>query len=325
MTLSIDLTVPLGQFDLQAKATLTERVTGVFGPSGAGKTTLLEVVAGVRRARGRLTFQGESWLDGSRSWTPEARGVGWVPQDGLLFQRHSVRANLISGSARAGREASRLLDEVIATLRLGPLLGRDVATLSGGERQRVALGRALCSAPRILLLDEPFGALDLPLRRSLLPFLHRLTRRFDLPTLLVSHDPVEVQLLCDEVLVLEAGGVTAQGSPQEILADSAVWQLGSQEGYNNVLPCVVLQTSQNDCRVRVGECELATVAPSGKLQAADESLLEVAARDVIVALERPQGISARNILPARVARVRPFAGGQLAEVEVSSAQSSRSS
>ncbi|MCA9591711.1 MAG: ATP-binding cassette domain-containing protein [Myxococcales bacterium] len=320
--ISLQLKAPLDRFELDVSIDTDARVLGIFGASGAGKSSLLEIVAGVRAARGRVGIGDQTWLDTEAGvhLPPEARGSGWVPQDGVLFPRLSVRQNLLAGAARAraaNQDPERVLAEVAATLGLAALLHRDVKTLSGGERQRVALGRALCSAPKLLLLDEPFGALDLPLRRSLLPYVHGIVRRFELPVLLVSHDPAEVELLADEVVVLDAGRVVAQGSAHAVLSDARVWRLGAEHGYTNTLPCTVIAHSGDGCRVRAGALELSAVASRGGIGVGSETLMEIAARDVILAGRRPEGLSARNVHAGRIHELRPFGSGRLARVAVS--------
>ncbi len=156
----------------------------VDGPSGAGKSTFLRVLAGVERAvTGRVTAFGEAWMSPDAppmpAWT---RGVGWVPQDALLFPHLSVRENL----GYAGRGVD---PDVVAWLELGPLLSRMPARLSGGERQRVALGRALGAAPRLLLLDEPFSALDRSLRARVRAATASWCSARNVHVVLVSHDP----------------------------------------------------------------------------------------------------------------------------------------
>ena len=179
-TLTVRVQLALDRFDLDIDVTTHQQVTGIFGVSGSGKTSLLETICGLRRnAQGTIRFGEEVWLDTTtRTFVkPEQRHIGYVPQDGLLFPHKNVRQNLLSGSKRAvqnGHPLQETLQLVTDILELSPLLDRSVTTLSGGERQRVALGRAICSGPRLLLLDEPFASLDLALRRKLLPFLRRI-------------------------------------------------------------------------------------------------------------------------------------------------------
>lgn len=153
-----------------------------MGPSGAGKSTLLRVLAGVEPLVGSLSVLGEDW---SRKPAWE-RQVGWVPQDSLLFPHLNVRENL----SYSGKGP---VEEVAEMLELSPLMHRKPRMLSGGEKQRVALGRALCSRPRVLLLDEPFSALDRALKQRLR---ERLKAQLSgLPTVLVSHDEADLQAL----------------------------------------------------------------------------------------------------------------------------------
>ncbi|MDX1503947.1 MAG: ATP-binding cassette domain-containing protein, partial [Thermoanaerobaculia bacterium] len=187
--LQIEVRLPLDRYDLEVGLTTRRHVTGIFGSSGAGKTTLLKVVAGLkRRARGRVVLGDAVWLDTDRRiyLPPEDRDVGYVPQEGLLFPHLNVRQNLLAGAKRArrrGRSPRALLADVAELLELGELLDRQVGSLSGGERQRVALGRAICSGPQLLLLDEPLASLDVPLRRRVLPYLRRVRRQLEIPIL----------------------------------------------------------------------------------------------------------------------------------------------
>ena len=290
-------------FELAVELTSPARRLGLFGPSGAGKTSLLELVAGWRTPdAGRIELGGRVLFDAGRGLALPiaARGLGYVPQDGLLFPHRTVRANLQAGAARARlRSGARAtLERVVAVLELAPLLERLPATLSGGERQRVALGRALCSGPDALLLDEPLASLDLALRRRILPYLVRVGEEFDLPMLYVSHEPTEVAVLCDEVALLEAGRVTAQGRPADVLA--SVWRAERLEGApENVLRGVVREMQGEIARVGLASEVLLDVSAAGLAPGA-RVVLGIPADEILVATKRPEGLSARNVLPARV-------------------------
>lgn len=188
------------------------RALALFGDSGAGKTSVLNAIAGLLAPDdGRIVLDGQVLFDAAtRHAMPVAqREIGYVFQDGRLFPHLSVRANLLYG-ARARRREVTGFDRLVDLLDLGPLLARRPATLSGGERQRVAIGRALLTSPRILLLDEPLTGLHREARTQVLDHLRRLKRELQVATLLVSHQPDEVIALADEVVLLRAGGVHAQ-------------------------------------------------------------------------------------------------------------------
>lgn len=309
--LAVDVCLLLDRIDLVVELRTHRPVTGVFGASGAGKTSLLEIVAGLRRGvQGRLAFGDEVWLDSrARHFVPpERRRIGYVPQDGLLFPHLNVRQNLLAGEKRAranNQRPAETLRTVTELLELGPLLERAVPTLSGGERQRVALGRALCSGPRLLLLDEPLASLDLPLRRRLLPLLRRVRDELTVPMLLVSHDPIEVQALCDDLIVLSEGRVIAAGEPRAVLRDPDVFPLAEREGYENVLPGRLADDGESTSRVRLGDGDAAAelIVPRGDV-AAGEVLVSLPANEILIATEEPRGLSARNVLPARVREIR---------------------
>ena len=263
--LTVAVRVALDRFDLDVDFTTTHRVTGVFGVSGSGKTTLLETIAGLRRgASGVLRLGETTWLDSTQGvWLrPENRGIGYVPQDSLLFPHLNVRENLCAGKGRAEREGAdfdRRYADVIRVLGIDSLLDRKPSTLSGGERQRVALGRALCSGPRILLLDEPMASLDAALRRKVLPFLHRVQSEFALPIVLVSHNPVEVQALCDDLIVLRDGRMIARGEPRAVLTRPEVFPLAEHEGFENMLSGVLIETREETSQVRLGQGDDAAI------------------------------------------------------------------
>lgn len=307
--LSVDLRLPLDGFELEVAFEATERVTGVFGVSGSGKTSLLESIAGLRQARGTIRHGSEDWLNGSRSVPPDRRNLGYVPQDGLLFPDRSVRDNLLAGRGRArrrGHDVDQLFANVVDLLELSALLERAPSQLSGGERQRVALGRAICSGPSLLLLDEPLAALDLGLRRRLLPFLRRLNEELAIPSLLVSHDPIEMLALCDDMLVLHAGRIVARGRPDEVLTDPAVYPMGERQSLENVLLGTLIETRGGTSRVRLGsgEAPIDVVTVAVRAEPGAEVMLGLPAHDVMLATEEPRGLSARNVIPATIVRER---------------------
>jgi molybdate transport system ATP-binding protein len=207
--LHVRVRVPLDAIDLDVDWRPERDHVAILGPSGSGKSTLLRALAGLEpRAEGRVSFGDEVWLDSDSGIDMPAweRRVGWVPQDALLFPHLSLRENL----AYAGAGQSEV-ERMAESLFLTELLDRRPRFLSGGERQRVALGRALLSAPRLLLLDEPFSALDRPLRGEVGSMVREFARDSGTPIVLVSHDEHDAELLADERWVLVAGVLTADG------------------------------------------------------------------------------------------------------------------
>jgi len=232
-------------FDVDVAIDWDDGVLVLFGPSGSGKSTLLECVLGLHQsARCRIRIAG-SWLeDHTRglSLPIDRRGLGWVPQSATLFPHLDVAGNLRFGAARSETDDATL-GRIVELLEIGSLLTRNAEDLSGGERSRVALGRALASGPRALLLDEPLAALDIPLRAKLLPYLLRVRDELGLPIVYITHDPDEALLLRGTVAVLDGGQVVASGPAAEVLWSRAVLPLSDALGLENVLDAIVNERS----------------------------------------------------------------------------------
>lgn len=209
--LTVDLDVPMSG------------ITAIFGPSGSGKTTLLRCLAGLERApQGFMQFGEDVWQDERRGHCLPLyeRPIGYVFQEPRLFPHYDVRANLLYGYKRIPVDARRLaMEQVVEMLGIGHLLERSIHKLSGGEQQRVAIGRALLTSPRLLLMDEPLASLDLSRKRELLPFIHRLHRDLQIPVLYVSHALTEILQLADRVILLNEGRVQGIGPLNDVLTN----------------------------------------------------------------------------------------------------------
>ncbi len=295
-----------GDFLLDLDVTCPRRVTGLFGTSGCGKTTLLDCLSGVTRPdAGRIQLGESTWFDAAerRSVPVRHRRVGYVFQDSLLFGHMSVLANITYGQCPQG--CGPQLDEVARVLEIGDLLERRPAELSGGQQRRTAIARALLRDPALLLFDEPLTGLDVALAGRVIVYLKRVLDAFDIPAIYVSHSISDIVYLCDDVIVLDGGGVIAQGAPAIVITGRGVLSDQHLRELENVFPAKLLGDDETDqsIRCRLGEQDLLLY---GRLaEKTDDVVLSVRACDIVLASERPRHISARNALAATVRRVEP--------------------
>lgn len=218
----MDVRAHVGEFHLEARFTLHPGLTVVFGPSGAGKTRLLRLIAGLDRPdEGRIELEDTVFDDTSnRTHTPpHQRHIGMVFQQPYLLPHRTVLAN-VALALRDGDRAQRRTRaaELLAQVDATAFAARRPSQLSGGQRQRVALARALAGEPRLLLLDEPFNALDLPVRRQLRRLVRDLVDQTHVPTLFVTHDADELTDLADHVLLADHGTITTTTHPEDVRA-----------------------------------------------------------------------------------------------------------
>lgn len=273
-------------------------VTALFGRSGSGKTSVVRAVAGVLKADVARVKVGDMVLDGLR--VPQRR-IGYVFQEPRLFPHMSVRANLSYGMRGEG------MDPVVEMLGIEDLLDRRPGALSGGEAQRVAIGRALLSAPRLLLLDEPLAALDEARKAEILPYLERLRDEVGIPILYVSHSVPEIARLATTVVALEAGRVVRAGPAAEVLADPDVVPVfGVREAGALVSARVADHHDDGLTALTWSGGELLLPHVSQPIGA--EVRVRIEAQDIILASTRPEGISALNVVPVAVVSLREGAG-----------------
>ena len=317
--LSVRLRHKFEGFVLDAAFEAPAGLTVLFGPSGSGKTTVVNAVAGLLRPQsGRIAVGADVLTDSARGlWLPpHRRGVGYVFQDARLFPHLTVGQNLLYGHwfAARGRDRPADLGDVVDLLGIGHLLGRRPAALSGGERQRVALGRALLSHPRLLLMDEPLAALDQARKDDILPHLERLRDHAGLPILYVSHATAEVARLATHVVVLAGGTVAAAGPVGEVLSDPALAPLLGQDQTGAVLTArIAAQEPDGLTRLATAAGALfvpAVAAPPGTLLR-----LRILAQDVMIATGDLHGISALNVIPARIRDLTASPGGVLVRLD----------
>jgi molybdate transport system ATP-binding protein len=225
VSLEVALRASADAFVLDARFRAAGGITALFGPSGAGKTLTLRHIAGLERAEGgrvvldgRVLFDREARID----LPPRERRVGYVFQDYALFPHLDVESNIAFGLAgRPREERGARVRKLLALVELDGFEGRPVKTLSGGERQRVALARALAPEPALLLLDEPFAALDFRVRAALRRGLRSIQRQAAVPMILVTHSLPDVRQLSDDLVLLDRGRVVAEGPTADLLTSPA--------------------------------------------------------------------------------------------------------
>lgn len=208
--------------DVDFKIKPGELVT-LYGPSGAGKTTLLRMLCGLAAPdQGMIRVSGETWFNSMTrvNVKPQVRNVGIVFQDYALFPNMTVRQNLEYGLRK--NQSPSIVDDLLDLMELSSLSGKKPDVLSGGQQQRVALARAIVRRPKILLLDEPLSALDTDLRLKIQGYILKLHQQYNLTTVLVSHDILEVIRLSQYVYLIENGLIVNQGSPSSVLPVKAL-------------------------------------------------------------------------------------------------------
>jgi molybdate transport system ATP-binding protein len=310
--IDVDLDQQLGAFHLAVKFSADAPIVGLFGRSGAGKTSVVNAIAGIARpARGHIRINDVSLFDAAKGidLPPEERRIGYVFQDALLFPHMDVRSNLLYGQ-RLRSSADRFVEEarVVELLGLGELLHRKPNTLSGGEKQRVAIGRALLAQPRILLMDEPLAALDIPRKTEILDYIERLRDELSMPIVYVSHSVAEISRLADTVVVLSDGKCIAVGEVDEVMGRLDLRPATGRYEAGSLLETKVVAHDLND--------QLTTLAFDGgelivpRLEAAigERVRVRIRARDVSLATQRPAGISILNVLPGCITAMDAGAG-----------------
>lgn len=284
-------------------------ITALFGPSGSGKTTVLRAIAGLQDvAESQVSCGEEAWSDtaAGRVTAPHRRRVGFVFQDYALFPHLTVREQLaLAVGQRPAGERSGRVDALLELVQLDGLGDRRPAALSGGQQQRAALARALARDPALLLLDEPFAAVDWALRESLRRELVRLQRALSLTVVLVTHDFEDVAKLADHLVVLDRGRVTAAGSVPSLTGRNAVPGIsGWREPAVALDARVVAQEAGRQLTVIAAD-ELRLEVPAVVAPLGARVRIQLAAREVILATRRPDGLSLHNVIEAEVVAVEP--------------------
>ncbi|MEL7290933.1 MAG: molybdenum ABC transporter ATP-binding protein ModC [Pseudomonadota bacterium] len=299
MNFDIDLSLP------------AHGITAIFGRSGAGKSSLINAIAGLTTPSKGVIKVGEQVLydsDRKIDVPTHRREIGYVFQNARLFPHYKVKKNLLYGVKQLDEHH---FEQIVELLALKPLLQRYPNQLSGGEKQRVAIGRALLSKPRLLLMDEPLASLDLPRKREVLPFLEQLARCVQIPILYVSHSLNEVLRLANQLVILDSGRVLTAGPIEQVWASQAMkpWQ-----GFSEQSSLFEARLVGHNEAYALSQVELAPLV-SLWVQKIDGEIgqsvrLQVRANDVSVALDSPKRTSIRNVLPGTICDLALHTHGQ---------------
>ncbi|PPR58571.1 MAG: Molybdenum import ATP-binding protein ModC [Alphaproteobacteria bacterium MarineAlpha3_Bin6] len=314
--LSVNITQAFGSFRLETQFEVEEgSITAIFGKSGAGKTSTINAIAGLTRPDVGVIQIGNTTLfdQNLRINLPiYKRQIGYVFQDDRLFPHMTVRNNLIYGTPKNRDVANSLnLTDITGLLELAPLLERRPRTLSGGEKQRVAIGRALLSNPKLLLMDEPLASIDVQHRFEILPFIQRVREKTGITIIYVTHALEEVIFIADQIILLSEGQVTAQGTVEEIMSRLDLHPMTSRFDAGAVISAIY---SGYDREFDLGELSFdgGTLRIAGlNAEIGIHLRAHIRARDVSLMLDKPKDTSVLNVFKGELIEIRHEDGPQL--------------
>lgn len=324
--IEFDIEHTQGDFRLAVRLASEAPVIGLFGPSGAGKSTLLNILSGgITPHRGRIVINGHCMLDTQKGLNVpmHQRRIGIVYQEGRLFPHLSVKGNLDYGLHLTKRAERRHgFDEIVAMLEIGHLLKSKPNRLSGGERQRVALGRALLTSPRLLLLDEPLASLDERLKAQILPFLRRVKEETSTPMVYVSHAIREILELTRQLAVIQDGAILASGEYHDVLTSETVVPLAQSLGIENMLSVSIIE-HHPELGYSIGETEgRRWVLPLSQAPMGSETTVIVPASNISLARTSITGTTIQNQVEGRVMQIRVLDHRALVTLDISALDSS---
>ena len=295
-------------------------VLALFGPSGSGKTTILRTIAGLYQPREAHVQSGrETWADTERGTfePPHRRSVGFVFQEYALFPHLTAVENVMTALGHRPRfEREARAAALLTQVHLSGHVTRRPHELSGGERQRVALARALARDPAVLLLDEPFAAVDRTVRRRLQEEIDDLRRTLQMPLVLVTHDFEDVVRLATDVLVLEHGRSVAKGSVTDLMSRPDLSWLGDAFGLGTVFDATVTRVFSDRGLAELRFDEGALLAAERRATEGASVRVRIPAREVILATREPDGLSLHNILAGTVSAIHDEPGSDHVVVQV---------
>ena len=299
--LTLNFTQQLGDLTLQIDQILpAQGITAIFGLSGAGKTSLINAISGLTKPQsGYISLNERILVDCDKSvFLPvEKRKIGYVFQDARLFPHYTVSGNLKYGMAKSMKSQ---FGSIVKLLGIQHLLTRYPVTLSGGEKQRVAIGRALLTAPELLLMDEPLAALDLPRKRELLSYLERLSHEVHIPILYVSHSLEEIVRLAEYVVVLEQGKVLAAGELEQVWASEVLRPWLAQEQQSNIINVAFVKHHEQYAMSALTLGEQLLWVNQLTSVSGHNLRVQIRADDISITLSKAENSSIRNILCATV-------------------------
>ncbi len=319
MPLKLNCNLTRGAFSLRVDTEFADRrVSALFGPSGAGKTSVLRIIAGLDHTPGaQVSFNEEIWQDEHTFIPAHRRGIGYVFQQLNLFPHLSAADNLAYASHRRHKPEGLSQDEIIDMLDISDLLDKRPGQLSGGEQQRVAIARALLSHPKLLLMDEPLGAIDQFARNRILPYLQRVHHALDIPVIFISHSLEEVLYLADHVYQIEAGRVASASAAIEF----AVSDAGAT--HNNaaaIVSCEVIDTEAAYALTRVSLDGQTLYISAEGFDPGELIRVKIPARDVSLTRTKATETSIINIIEGTVLDIQPASNGPVATVTLACGQ-----
>lgn len=317
----VDIKYRRGNFLLQMKDFIPDGIVGIFGSSGSGKSSLLKLLAGIEHPdEGQIIIHGREFYNRSCKINVPVRKrkMGLVFQEGRLFPHMSIRKNLLYGYDST---SSINFQEVVALLEIEDLLDKKPDQCSGGEKQRVAIGRMLLNSPEVLMLDEPFSALDQRLRRNIIPYLVRIHEKYSLPIWVVSHDIGDLLMLTSQLMVINNGLLLGSGNYLDLLFDSMAGPVLQQEEETNA---VRLRAQSID---KVGEMttfyyysdypsNYLLIDVEQQLLPDDQLILSIAPQSISLSLGRVDSISARNQLQGKITSIKEMGKKVFCRVDV---------
>ncbi|HKJ42509.1 MAG TPA: molybdenum ABC transporter ATP-binding protein [Sunxiuqinia sp.] len=317
----IDLKYRRGNFLLQMKNAIPDGIVGIFGPSGSGKSTLLKLLAGIEHPDdGQILVRGKEFFNrADKVFVPaRKRKMGLVFQEGRLFPHMNIRKNLLFGYSPSSEIN---FEEVVKLLEIGHLLDKKPDQCSGGERQRVAIGRMLLNAPEVLMLDEPFSALDQRLRRNIIPYLIKIHEKYQLPIWVVSHDICDLLMLTNQLMVIDNGQVLGSGKYLDLLFDPKAGPILQHEEEINAVRLRALSIDRkNGMTAFYYDSEFPSnyllIDVDQELLPDDQLIFSIPPQNISLSFDRVDAISTRNQLQGTIISIKEMGKKVFCEVDI---------